>query len=98
MTRKLLMTAAIVITSFATPIGIRTADAHGGGHGGGGFHGEDFRGRDFRGGDFHDRGFDGRRDFRGDEFRFGGVFGGYHPGYYGYGRCYVTVYGTTVCY
>jgi hypothetical protein len=98
MTRKWLMTAAIVIAAFIAPIGIGTADAYGGGHGGGGFHGGGFRGGDFRGGNFYHRGFDGRRDFRGDGFRFGGVFGSYYPRYYGYGTCYLTVYGTTACY
>lgn len=98
MTRKLLMTAAVVAIALSAPIGIGTAEAHGGGFGGGGFHGGGFHGGDFRGGDFHDRHFFGRREFRGDGILFGGVFGGYYPGYYGYGTCYLTVNGTTACY
>ena len=95
MTSKLLITAAVVAISLAPSIAIRTAEAHGGGgrghgggHGGGGFHG----------GGLRDRGFLGGRGFRGDGFAFGGYLGGYYPGYYGYGRCYLTVYGTTYCY
>lgn len=104
MSRKLLLTATIVAIALTAPIGSRTADAHGGGFGGGGFHGGGFHGGDFRGRDFHDRdffhdrGFVGRRDFRDDGIRFGGFFGGFYPGYYGYGTCYLTIYGTTVCY
>jgi hypothetical protein len=87
MTRKLLMAAAIVAMALIPPIGMGTAEAHGGGYGGG-FHGGGFHGGDsFRG-----------REFRNDRFRFGGVAGGYFPGYYGYGNCYLTVYGTTYCY
>jgi hypothetical protein len=51
-------------------------------------------------GGFRDRGF------RSDRFRFGGFSEGFTmasmepntPGYYGYGSCYLTVYGTTYCY
>jgi hypothetical protein len=93
MTRKLLMTAAVIAIALTAPIGIGTAEARGGGFRGGGFHGGDFRG-----GGFHDRGFFGRREFPGDGILFGGVFSWYHPGYYGYGTCYLTVYGTTACY
>ena len=75
MTRKLLMTAAVVAIALTPPIGIGTAEAHGGGFHGGGFHGRDFDRRGF----------------------FGG-YGGFAPDYYGYGTCYLTVYGTTYCY
>ena len=67
---------------------------------GGGFHAVGFRGGGFGRGGFRDRGF------QGDRFRFGGIFGGFYPGYYGgyyrgcygYGSCYLIVYGTTHCY
>jgi hypothetical protein len=93
MTRKLLMTAAVVAIALTPLMSIGTAEAHGGGFGGGGFHGGGFHG-----GGFHGRGFD-RRGFFGGGF-FGGV-GGFAPYYYGYGYapyCYYTVYGTTYCY
>ena len=93
MTRKLLMTAAIVALALAPSIGSRVAEAHGGG-----FHGGGFGGGGIHGGGFRDRGFPVGRGFRGNEFRFGGFLGGYYPGYYGYGSCYLTVYGTTYCY
>jgi hypothetical protein len=101
MTRKLLLTAAIVALALAPSIGSRTAEAHGGGFGG--FHGGGFRGGGFGGGSIHGGGFRGRgflggRRFPGNEFRFGGFLGGYYPGYYGYGSCYLTIYGTTYCY
>ena len=51
---------------------------------------EDFTAAGFHGGGFHGRDFD-RRGF------FGG-YGGFAPDYYGYGTCYLTVYGTTYCY
>lgn len=106
MTRKLLMTVAIVAIALIPPIGIGTAEAHGGGFGGGGFHGGGFHGGGFRGGDFrggfHDRDSFRGRGFRHDGILFGGIFGGYFPGYYGYGygygNCYLTIYGTTYCY
>jgi hypothetical protein len=87
MTRKLLMTAVVVAISLTPLISIGTADAHGGGAHGGGAHG----------GGFRDRGFFGGRGFRGNGFR-GDVFGFDYPRYYGYGSCYLTVYGTTYCY
>ena len=90
MTRKLLMTAAIVAIALTPLIGIDAAHAHGGGFGGGGFHGGGFRGGGFRG-----RGFDRRGFFNGGFF---GGYGGFAPDYYGYGTCYLTVYGTTYCY
>jgi hypothetical protein len=98
MTRKLLMTAAVVAIALMPSIGIGTVEVHSGGSGSGGFHGGGFAG-----GGFGDRGSFGGRGFRGDEFRgddfgYGGYFGGYYPGYYGYGRCYLTVFGTTYCY
>jgi hypothetical protein len=57
MTRKLLMTLAIVAITLAPSIGIGTAQARGfgGGFGGGGFHGGGFGGRGFCGG--YGRGF-----------------------------------------
>jgi len=57
MTRKLLMTVAIVAIALAPSIGIGTAQARGfgGGFGGGGFHGGGFGGRGFYGG--YGRGF-----------------------------------------
>jgi hypothetical protein len=78
MTRKLLMTVAIVAIALAPSIGTGTAQARGfgGGFGGGGFHGGGFGGRGFYGG--YGRGF------------YGG-YGGFYPGYYGYGNspyCY----------
>lgn len=88
MTRRLLMSAAVVAVALTLSIGTRTAEAHGGGFGGGGFHGGGFGGR---------RGF-GASGFRGNLFGFGGFVGGYYPGYYGYGPCYLTVNGTTYCY
>jgi hypothetical protein len=93
MTRELLVTVAIVAIALAAPIGIKTAEAHGGAYADDGFHGERSRG-----GDFHDRGSFERREFRGNVFRFGGIVGGYYPGYHGYGPCYRTVYGTIACY
>jgi hypothetical protein len=71
MTRKLLLTAAIVALALTPSIGTGTAQARGfgGGEFGGGFHGG------FRGG-FHGGGF-GRG--------FYGGYGGFYPGYYGYG-------------
>jgi uncharacterized membrane protein len=108
MTRKLLMTVVVVAIALTPLISIGTAEAHrGGSHGGsshgGGFGGRGFHGGGFAGGGFGDRGSFGGRGFRGDRFRgdgfgFGGYFGGYYPRYYGYGRCYLTVYGTTYCY
>jgi hypothetical protein len=93
MTRGLLITAAVVALALAPAIGSRTAEAHGGGFGAGGF-----RGGGFHGGGFRDRGqLAGRRFPRGG-FGFGGFLGGYYPRYYGYGTCYLTVYGTTYCY
>lgn len=50
MTRKLLVTVAIVVIALAAPIGIKTAEAQGGAYADNGFHGERSRG-----GDFHDR-------------------------------------------
>ncbi len=50
MTRKLLMTVAVVAIALAPSIGIGTAEARGGGFGGGGFHGGGFGGRGFYGG------------------------------------------------
>jgi hypothetical protein len=96
MTRKLLMTVTIIAIALTPSIGIGTAHAHG--FGGGGFHGGGFGGRGFHGGGFGGRGFD-RRGFFNEVF-FGG-YGGFYPGYYGYGSapyCYYTVYGTTACY
>ena len=81
MTRKLLMTVAIVAIALAPSIGVGTARPvalaevlHGGGFGGRGFYGG--YGRSFYGG--YGRGF------------YGG-YGGFYPGYYGYGNspyCY----------
>jgi len=70
MTRKLLLTAAIVARALAPSIGTGTAQARGffGGGFGGGFHGG--FGRGFYGG--FGRGFYGR-------------FGFFYPGYYRYG-------------
>ena len=93
MTRKLLMTAAVAAIALTPPIGIGTAEAHGGGFGGGGFHGGGFHGGGFHGGGFHGGGFHGR-DF--DRRGFFGGYGGFAPDYYG--TCYLTVYGTTYCY
>jgi hypothetical protein len=98
MSRKLLMTAAVIAIALAPPIGVGTAEAHGGARAGGGIQGGGFHGGGFRAGHFHDHDFPGLRQFRGDGLRFGGVFGGYYPGYYGYGTCYLTIYGTTACY
>jgi hypothetical protein len=100
MTRKLLMTAAIVAIALTPLISIDAAHAHGGGFGGGGFHGGGFggggfHGGGFRGGGFRGRGFDRRGFFNGGFF---GGYGGFAPGYYGNGSCYLTVYGTTYCY
>ena len=93
MTRKLLMTAAVAAIALTTPIGIGTAEAHGGGFAGGGFHGGGFHG-----GGFHGRGFfDGYGGFAPYYYGYGG-YGGFAPDYYGYGSCYLTVYGTTYCY
>ena len=71
MTRKSLMTVAIVAIALAPSIGIGPAQAHvfGGCFGGGGFHGGGY-GRGFYGG--YGGGF------------YGG-YGGFYPGYYGYG-------------
>jgi hypothetical protein len=63
MTRKLLMTAAIVAIALTPLISIDAAQAHGGGFGGGGFNGGGFHGG------FHGRGFDGRGFFNGGLFR-----------------------------
>ena len=103
MTRKLLMTAVVVAMALTPLISIGTAEAHGGGARGGGsggdsFHGGGFHGGGIHGGEFRDRGFFGGRGFRGEGFGDGESFGAYYPGYYGYGICYLTVYGTTYCY
>jgi hypothetical protein len=83
MTRKFLMTVAIVAIALAPSISIGTAQAHGfvGGFHGGGFHGGGFHGgygRHFYGG--YGRGFYG-----GYGRGFYGGYGGFYPGYYGYG-------------
>jgi hypothetical protein len=88
MTRKLLLTAAIVALALTPSIDTGTAQARGFGGGGfgggfhggfgGGFHGGGF-GRGFHGGGFG-RGFYGGGFGRG----FYGGFGGFYPGYYGY--------------
>jgi hypothetical protein len=93
MTRKLLMTATAVAIALTLPIGITTADAHGGGFSEGSLHDGD-HGRDFRGDGFRDREFSGLRAFRGSGLRDGW----YYPGHYGYRNCYLTIYGTTACY
>jgi hypothetical protein len=98
MTGKLLMIAAVVAIAFVPQIGRRPAEAHGGGFGGAGMHGGGFVGGGFHGGGLRGRGFLGGRRFRGHGFAFRGLFGGYYPGYYGNGACYLTVYGTTNCY
>jgi hypothetical protein len=79
-TRKLLMTVTIIAIALTPSIGIGTAHAHG--FGGGGFHGGGFGGGGFHGGGVGGRGFD-RRGFFNEVF-FGG-YGGFYPGYYGYG-------------
>jgi hypothetical protein len=78
MTRKLLLTAAIVALALAPSIGTGTAQARGfyGGGFGSGFHGG--FGRGFHGG--FGRGFYG-----GFGRGFYGGFGGFYPGYYRYG-------------
>jgi hypothetical protein len=75
MTRKFLMTVAIVAIALAPSIGIGPAQAHGvgGGFGGGGFHGGGFGGRGFYGG--YGRGFYG-----GYGRCFYGGYGGYLSG------------------
>jgi hypothetical protein len=80
MTRKFLMTVAIIAIALAPSIGIDPAHAHGfgGGFGGGGFHGGGFVGHGFYGG--HGRGFYG-----GYGRGFYGGYGGFYPGYYGHG-------------
>jgi hypothetical protein len=94
MMRKLLISSAIIAFALTSCGGLAPAEAQGGHFGGGRFqghfvHGERFHGRSFR----------GRPDFARDRLRFGGVFGDYYyPGYYGYGPCYRTIYGTIVCY
>jgi hypothetical protein len=97
MTQKLAKAVAIFAIALAPLIGAGTAEAHGGGFGGGGFGGGGFHGGGFHGGGFHGGEFHGG-GFRDRDFRGGGFFGGSYPGYYGYGRCYVTIYGTTYCY
>ena len=79
MTRKFLMTVAIVAIDLTPSIGIGTAQARGfgGGFGGGGFHGGGFGGRGFYGG--YGRGFYG-----GYGRGFYGGYAGFYPGYYGY--------------
>jgi len=69
MTRKFLITVAIVAIALTASMGIGTAQARGfgGGFGGGGFHGGGFGGRGFGGRGFGGGGF-GRRGF------FTGVF------------------------
>ena len=92
MTRKFLMTVAIVAIALAPSIGIGTAQAHG--FGGGGFHGGGFGAHGFYGGGFGGRGFYGGcgRSFYGGHGRgFYGGYGGFYPGYFGYGNspyCY----------
>jgi hypothetical protein len=85
MTRKLLMSAAVVAIALTPSIGVGTAEArdggfHGGGFHGGGFHGAEFHGKGFHGAEFHGkgfhhRGFVGARRFPGDGFGFGGLIG-----------------------
>ena len=71
MTRKLLMTVAIIAIGLTPSIGIGTAQAHGfgGGFGGGGFQGGGFGGRGFNGGGFDGRGFARRGFFNRGFFR-----------------------------
>jgi hypothetical protein len=88
MTRKLLMTVAIVAIALTPSIGIGTAQAHGFG---GGFHGGDFHGGGFHGRGFYGGGFGGRGFYSGYGRGFYGGYGGFYPGYYGYGNspyCY----------
>jgi hypothetical protein len=61
--------------------------ARGGGFGGGGFRGGGFGGGGFRGGAFGGRGFNGFNRFGFNRFGFGfrGFYGGYWPGYWGWG-------------
>jgi hypothetical protein len=69
MTRKLLKTAAIVVIALAPVVAAGTAEAHGG----------RFRWRlsrrGFSRGRFRAGRFSRDRGFRGDRFRFGGIFG-----------------------
>jgi hypothetical protein len=88
MTRKFLMTVAIVAIGLVPSIGIGPVQAHGfgGGFGGGGFHGGGFGGHGFYGG--YGRGIYGGYGpgFYGGYGRgFYGGYGGFYPGYYGYG-------------
>ena len=68
MRRKLLLTAAVVAIALAPPIGIGTAEAHGGGFAGSGFRGGGFRGGGFRGGHFRDHGFLADENFGATDF------------------------------
>ena len=72
MTRKFLMTVAIVAIALAPSIGIGTAQANGfgGGFHGGGIHGGGIHGGGFHGGGFYGGGFGGR-----------GFYGGYGRGF-----------------
>jgi hypothetical protein len=74
MTRKLLMSAAVVAIALVPSIGIGTADARDGGFHAGGFHGVGFHA-----GGFHHRGFVGGRRFRGEGFGYGGLIGYAEP-------------------
>jgi hypothetical protein len=92
-TCKLSTTAVIVIIALTLWTGIGTVEAHNGGARVGGFPGGGIHGGEFRG-----PGFFGGPGFRGEGFRYGNFFGRYYPGYYGFGSCYLTVYGTIDCY
>jgi hypothetical protein len=86
MTRKFLITVAIIAIALTLSIGIGNAQAHGFGGGFGRFHGGGFGGHGFYGG--YGRGFYGGygRGFYGGYGRgFYGGYRGFYPGYYGYG-------------
>jgi hypothetical protein len=80
MTRKLLMTAAVVAIALTPAIGIGAAEARGGGFHSGGFHSGGFHSGGFHGGGFHHRASFGGRRFRGDGFGDGDFIGYTDPG------------------
>jgi hypothetical protein len=99
MTRKLLKTAAIVVIALAPVVAAGSAEAHGGRFwrrlSRRGFS----RGR-FRAGRFSRPRLSWRQvsvwwDFW--EGFYPGYYGGYYRGCYGFGSCYLIVYGTTHC-
>jgi hypothetical protein len=94
MTRNLLKTVAIIVIALAPLIAAGSAEAHGGG-----FHAAAFTAA-VSVEEALVAGASEATDFGLVGFSEAsiGYYGSYYPGHYGYGPCYLTVYGTTYCY